>query len=236
MECNSALDAALALSHQHGLGWKPGLVFPLHSLDSELLCREERELIARTNWTTGFFDAHSCNALLGTHGVIDGNSSTVAKGVSSRAAPGAPECIIAEDILVLRGSAAEATCAELAAAIAFAPERQPRLADDRYARREDRLGYKRQVEAVLKACCLLNLDSVCVGCADGVAGCSLFGHPLGEAAEVWREALHEPVLAGVPMAAHFKRIVFAVRTGVPFSAVRTAAVLRGVFADSLAAT
>eukprot|EP00928_Gymnodinium_smaydae_P022675 TRINITY_DN1896_c0_g5_i1.p1 TRINITY_DN1896_c0_g5~~TRINITY_DN1896_c0_g5_i1.p1 ORF type:complete len:366 (+),score=70.69 TRINITY_DN1896_c0_g5_i1:143-1099(+) len=257
LPCASALDASLALSAERGLCRRPALIFAAHPIapgrGEGVLSREEGELIRRTNWATGYLDAAACRTL----GVPASSSSASEGGVSSasgrkEARPesmkqrslqpdaGIPECLMAEQVLVLK-TVAGRPCerpAELEAAVAFLPQQMPLLSPDGqgYARREDRLAYRRQVEAVLKTCCLLDVDGLCIGCAEGIAGASLFGHPLREAAEVWREVLHDPGLSqgGTPIAAQLRRVVFALAEDVPFSATSTLSVLHEVFADSLA--
>lgn len=232
----SAIDAALDLV-ERGICLRPALVIAAHPSDGSCISAEERELLERTNWATGFIDSDTANALRGGDGC--GEPSLPLRGARGppRLTAGSPECILAEQVLVLQQQGGPSTLAELAVA-GFLPQHHPTLTHcglGGYARRDDRLRYRHQVEAVLKTLCLLNVDAVCVGCAEGVAGAALFGHPLQDAAEAWREAIFErPVsCAGPAMSGQFKRVVFALAEGVPFSAVSTASVLADVFAGDL---
>jgi len=100
---------------------------------------------------------------------------------------------------------------------------------------DNRIEYRKQVDAVLKVCCLLDLDGLCIGCSEGIVGSELFGLPLQSVAEVWRDALRDTSqsASGVPMAAHFKRVIFCCAKGNPFSMKHTAATLSNVLGESI---
>jgi len=78
----------------------------------------------------------------------------------------------------------------------------------KYAADESRLAYRRQVESAIKVCCLLDCDGIAVGCAEGVCGSELYGHPLAEVTEVWRDVLSQ-------MAAQFRVVSFALGKDTP---------------------
>jgi len=250
----SALDATLALTEE-GHCVRPGLIFAAHASRGEVISREETELIARTNWATAFLDAAACRALkaeaaaLAAPGDVPlGHQARSRSEAGSQAAESAPcleagstQCLVAQELLVLRaqsGQPSDAPPRLLEAAVAFLPQLGPALAPGLcgYKDVKDRLAYKRQVEACLTACCLLDLDSLCIGCAEGVAGSALYGHPLRETAEVWREVLHEKAISasGATFGAQFKRVLFAVAEDVPFSAIPAAQTLRETFSEHLA--
>jgi len=234
----SALDAALDLQEAAHL-MKPGLILAGHPTDAKtaLCCYEERELLARTNWSTAFVDPSTCASLSG-----EGNVADIREERNVAPAPcleaGSPTCLFAEDIAVLRKEGQNQldgdlvrTPKELPAAVCFLP----RPMNGAYTSRADRLEYRQQVAAVLKVCCLLHLDGVCVGCTEGIAGSELFGHPLHEVAEVWRDVLQDRGALGTdaPMASHFKRVVFVSSKDNPHSSVRTPVVLREVLGGTL---
>jgi len=235
VECSwSALDAALDLQDEAHL-IKPGLIFAAHPTDGKatLCCHEEKELLVRTNWATGFLDMATCAALKGQ---VAADVDAVEGEAASCLEPGSPACLFAENLMVLRKEGQTQLDGdlvpkhkELPAALCILP----RLLAGNYPVKADRLEYRRQVEAVLKVCCLLDLDGVCIGCSEGVAGSELFGHPLREAAQVWRDVLQDTELQPTPLAAHFKRIVFVSAKDNPQSAQRTTAVLREVLGDAL---
>eukprot|EP00418_Pyrodinium_bahamense_P005594 CAMPEP_0179021494 /NCGR_PEP_ID=MMETSP0796-20121207/5921_1 /TAXON_ID=73915 /ORGANISM="Pyrodinium bahamense, Strain pbaha01" /LENGTH=326 /DNA_ID=CAMNT_0020717331 /DNA_START=28 /DNA_END=1005 /DNA_ORIENTATION=+ len=213
VSCNlSALDAALDLQEAAHL-MKPGLIFGAHPTDGKaaLCCYEEKELLARTNWPTAFVDAATCTSLGG--GEASGSEGNSVPCLDA----GSPTCLFAEQITVLRKEGHNqldgtlvSSPKELPAAVCFLPRTMEDGEQDAYKSRTDRLEYRRQVEAALKVCCLLHLDGICIGCTEGIAGSEFFGHPLREAAQVWRDALLDrgPSGADAPLAAHFKRVVF----------------------------
>eukprot|EP00929_Paragymnodinium_shiwhaense_P012426 TRINITY_DN11960_c0_g1_i2.p1 TRINITY_DN11960_c0_g1~~TRINITY_DN11960_c0_g1_i2.p1 ORF type:complete len:368 (-),score=66.01 TRINITY_DN11960_c0_g1_i2:148-1251(-) len=254
---DSALNATLALSGgERQLCTKPGLIFAAHpSTKADVVCLEEEELLLRTNWCTGFLDSDT-SAALRLEALSGAADRASAKAMPPpQLAPGQPECMLAQEVSVLRSGARERPTSgaaqqagpseerlELEAAVCFLPQSNPALdaSGSKYARREDRLAYHRQVEAVLRACCLLDLDGLCIGCLQGFAGSALYGHPLREAAEVWKEALLDPGVSPsrTPMAAQFKRIVIAVPPEAPShlrNPAETAHIVREVFADMMGA-
>lgn len=91
----------------------------------------------------------------------------------------------------------------------------------RYADRADRVQLRAQVEAVLRACCLLDCDGLVIGCAEGICGSELFGHPMVEVAEVWRDALG-------PKEAQFRRVAFALGKDNPLNQKVTSGLLKEV--------
>lgn len=236
----SALDAALDLQSKAHL-MKPGLVFVAHPTDkahAASCCHEEKELLARTNWMTGFIDEDTCTSLKGDH------SSSVDVRKTGTQTPcltaGAPACLLGEHLAVLRSAGQTQLDGdlmkaprELAAAICFLPRSTGRLQQG--VAWEGRTEYRKQVEAALRVCCLMDLDGICVGCTEGIAGSELFGQPLREVAEVWRDVLQDRSLSpsGTPMAAHFKRVVFCTAKSNPFSMKHTDATLRSVLGETL---
>mmetsp|Transcript_8515 Transcript_8515/g.21145 ORF Transcript_8515/g.21145 Transcript_8515/m.21145 type:complete len:135 (-) Transcript_8515:71-475(-) len=93
-----------------------------------------------------------------------------------------------------------------------------------------RLRYKRQVAAAVQACALAGCDGLLIGCAEGLLGCELFGHPSADvAAEVWAEVLlGEGSTPG--LASHFRALAFCLggRTN-PRTVLATKAALQSAF-------
>lgn len=79
-----------------------------------------------------------------------------------------------------------------------------------YADKGTRVCYHSQVEAAIKACCLLDCDGLVVGCAEGICGSEIFGHPMAEVVQVWRDVLDK---AG----SQFRVIVFALGKDTPMN-------------------
>merc|ERR1712118_389640 len=78
--------------------------------------------------------------------------------------------------------------------------------------------YRTQVESALRVCCLLDCDGLVVGCAEGLCGSEIVGHPIAEVTEVWGEALG-------PVADHFRRVAFALGKETPLTRRCTACLL-----------
>lgn len=79
-----------------------------------------------------------------------------------------------------------------------------------YADKSTRASYHGQVEAAIKACCLLDCDGLVVGCAEGICGSEIFGHPMAEVVQIWRDVLNK---AG----SQFRVIVFALGKDTPMN-------------------
>lgn len=250
----SAIEAALRLP---GLGecLKPGIIFAAHPADSKeaaACSSEERELLFRTNWGSGFLDDATREGFQAPDlADTPGAAAAAGQGAGCSAAwphlqAGSPACLLAENLVVLRepsdpsqdelqeiqGPPVCKPLGELAAAVCF----QPQHATGCLAP-QDRLQYKRQVEAVLKVCALLDLDSLCVGCTEGIAGSDLFGLPLNEVAQVWREVLQDgrTSASSTPLAAQFKRVLFVSSTDKPSARKRLSEVLGVSLGETLLA-
>lgn len=221
------LDVAVAL--QDGSDVLPhcnkvGIIIAAHSAnptrDAGGVSMEEKDLLGRTTWCLAYFD-------------IDMDSGHVA--VSDRSVryigAGAPECLIAENIWLLRHMATDGMPGEwrseprnLGTAVTYLPQAAPEKASDShvgYADKVDRVQYRAQVAAAVQACCLLDCDGLVIGCAEGICGSELFGHPLMEVGEVWRDVLSM-------RSAQFRRIAFALGKETPFNRKCTAAIIQDV--------
>lgn len=167
---------------------------------------------------------------------------------------GVPECIVAESLWLLRhyggcdGMPGEwrAEPREFGAAVSFLPQQFPELAtaagsvtangsaaparsSDRrcvYRDKADRVRYRAQVEAAIKVCCLLDCDGLVVGCAEGICGSEVFGHPIAEVAEVWREVLEAA-------ASQFRVVAFALSKDTPMNTRNTASLLQEILGASI---
>jgi len=226
-----ALDAVVAL--QDGSDVLPhcnkvGLIFSAHVPGAPCeggrgISLEEENLLGRTTWGEVFFTVAG-----GAESGVAA-SVTVSKLCEGYIEAGRPECLLAENVWLLRdadpdgpgpGSWREGP-RELCAAVGVLPQSSPRLAQRsppsssgggggggrgglaRYADLADRATYRAQAEAAVRLCCLLDCDGIVVGCAEGLCGSEIFGHPLTDVAEVWRDVLEAT-------SAHFRRIAFAV--------------------------
>lgn len=202
------------------------------------ICQEEAELLGRTTWGEAFFTIESPESA-----TSEVPNVTVSKYCDSAyIQAGTPECLIAENLWLLRHAGLSDTSPgewrseprELCA-ICFLPETMPPLTSARgvmeneghhpsatlqvsptvcrrcsYADKHNRVCYHRQVEAVIKACCLLDCDGIVVGCAEGICGSEIFGHPMSEVAQVWRDVLDKT-------SAQFRVIVFALGKDTPMN-------------------
>jgi len=209
------LDAAVAL--QAGCPGLPacnkvGIVFAAHPPQLPPDHRgigisfEESELLGRSTWSEVYFRAALTPERRSSIEVLEGCRRYIDAG--------APHCLAAEHLWLLRDSDGDSgpggwrsEPVELGTAVCFLPQSGPvveRLSNGAhvYADRADRAAYHKQVEAALSVCCLTDCDALVVGCAEGVCGSELFGHPLHEAIEVWREVLEIRSL-------QFKRFAFA---------------------------
>lgn len=185
---------------------KIGLIFAVHPPSAPTnnvgITREETELM----WRTTF-----CQAFLNTEG--DSMSCVTVRNLGKYLAAGEPECLVVENVWLLRHSADQypgdwrREARDFGIACGFLPTASPRVtcatADPlcRYEDERDRLRYRAQVQAAVEACCLLDCDALVIGCADGICGSELFGHPITECAEVWKEVL-------TPLLPQFKRVTF----------------------------
>jgi len=211
----------------HGIGW------------------EESELLGRTTWGEVFFTVDS----QGVQHQRSDQAELPHVGVtkycdSAYIQAGTPECIIAENVMLLRHASPSESGApgpwraeprELSA-ICFLPEHAPQLSSTTssggsvsgthcpgalltvptvsrqcvYADKSSRICYRSQVEAVVKACCLLDCDGLVVGCAEGICGSELFGHPMAEVVQLWRDVLDKA-------ASHFRVVAFALGKDTPLN-------------------
>lgn len=238
------LDAALALEQQGTvLCNKVAMVFAGHPpsapREGRSLCHEERELLGRTNWIEVFLSRPDTVAKASAADLeVSALGDTYLEAGSS-------DVLSAENIWVLRDPETDGVPGvwrpephDLGAALCFLPQWQPPLAASAgagktpattergcaYRDSSDRVQYRAQVEAVLRVCMLLDCDGLVVGCAEGLCGSEVFGHPLREVTEVWGEALG-------PKAAQFRRIAFALGKDTPLNTRDTA----GLLAETLGA-
>lgn len=213
----SVLDAAHALESSQCN--KVAIIFAAHqpqkTNEGQGMCLEEKDLVSRTNWIEVFLHVQK-EENGGTH---VGPSALGEKYVK----PGAEECLVVQNLTVLRGAGEGrgapgpflARPREVAVVVGFLPKASPELAggdstlrDALYAEKADRVQYKTQVESALRLVSLLDCDGLVVGCAEGIVGSEVYGHPLTEVAEVWRDAL-------LPKMAQFRRVVFALGEQTP---------------------
>jgi len=201
------------------------------------ICQEEAELLGRTTWGEVFFTVEA----------PEGPSQVPHVGVSKYCdsayiQAGKPECLIAENVWLVRHAGLSDTApgewrAEPrdVSAICFLPQSAPPLAYDKesiqndghhpssarqvaptvsrrcgYADKENRVIYRGQVEAAIKAGCLLDCDGLVIGCAEGICGSEVFGHPMTEVVQVWRDVLEST-------SAQFRVIVFALGKDTPMN-------------------
>lgn len=208
------------------------------------ICLEESELLGRTTWGEVFFSIEAEGQQQQKSAHAEFPHVSVSKYCdSSYIQAGAPECLIAENVWLLRHAGlaggdgppgAWRTETREISAVTFLPQSSPELSSSSaplngnhhppsallapptvsrkcaYADKASRVCYHKQVEAVVKACCLLDCDGLVVGCAEGICGSELFGHPMAEVAQVWREVLEK---AG----SHFRVIVFALGKDTPLN-------------------
>lgn len=206
----SVLDAAHALESSQCN--KVAIIFAAHqpqkTREGQGMCLEEKDLVSRTNWIEVFMHIQKDNG--GTH---VGPSALGEKYVKA----GAEECLLVQNLQVLRGAGEGrgapgpflARPREVGVIVGFLPKSSPDLAggastlrNAEYADTADRVQYRAQVESALRLASLLDCDGLVVGCGEGIVGSEVYGHPLSEVSEVWRDAL-------MPKMNQFRRVVFA---------------------------
>jgi hypothetical protein len=213
----SVLDAAHALESSQCN--KVAIIFAAHqpqkTSEGQGMCLEEKDLVSRTNWIEVFIHVQK----EGSGGTQVGPSGLGEKYVKS----GTEECLLVQNLVVLRGAGAGrgapgpflARPREVAVVVGFLPKTSPELAggdstlrDAQYAEKADRVQYRTQVESALRLVSLLDCDGLVVGCGEGIVGSEVYGHPLNEVSEVWRDAL-------LPKMAQFRKVVFALGEETP---------------------
>jgi len=213
----SVVDAAHALEASSCN--KVAILFAAHQPDKthegQGMCSEERDLVSRTNWIEVFLHVQKVES--GKTQV--GPSALGEKYVKA----GAEECLLVQNLHVLRGAGQGRGAPgpflpapyEVAVVVGFLPKPSPDLAggestlrNAKYANKSDRVQYRAQVEAALRLVSLLDCDGLVVGCGEGIVGSEVYGHPLNEVSEVWRDAL-------LPKMAQFRRVTFALGEETP---------------------
>lgn len=237
VRAENILDCAVSL--QDGSDTLPfcnklGVIFAAHPQRADGWQRksvtvEEAELLGRTTWAEVFFSAESQQRL---------SEVQVSTHCGAYIAEGVPECIVAENVWLVRdegcmGPGEWREPRDIGVVVGFVPKHAPALSGGgaseihcTYTDSGDRARYRAQVDAAIQACCLLDCDGIVVGCAEGLCGSEVFGHPLLEVASVWREAL-------ASRAAQFRRVAFAL--GAPHASNLRVAVAKALIETGLCA-